>query len=340
MHASIWKINDLPTIRRCSTCCSNYHCPQCPVTKFKTASFARARIHETVHLRNGIFFNEFIINKCKLDCRKEGHHHCPICSMTFVRRDVFVSHLLSCKSTSSASSSALSSVPEPNVSTVQSSDDTTETPIPPFKIVAPVDPKQIQSLSLKAQPRVNTHPNNSESFPFAALKTEPGASEYVHVIPFKMEPEDSEQFEFPSIKVASEDSKQNKVAQIKTEPEKTIQLKPLEVEPEHFELFPLCSIKTEPVKCQEILTKPIKMEPEDSKQFRSLPIKRKLQGSERISGTPNKSKPEIPGESQLFPVPQSPDKTSPESLSEDIVPPPASIVILCSYSKAFCNLTL
>ena len=53
-----------------------------------------------------LIFLDKNICKCNLDCRTDGHYHCPQCERTIIRRDAMTSHLLLCQGASAPVSSA------------------------------------------------------------------------------------------------------------------------------------------------------------------------------------------------------------------------------------------
>ncbi|XP_028971887.2 zinc finger protein 16 isoform X2 [Esox lucius] len=107
MHHSIVPDNSQPALPRCTTCCRLFHCPLCPY--FLPTALSRLKRHIDVHLKNALSFRGKKICKCHLDCRPDGHFHCPQCEKTIIRKDTMAHHLLSCEK-APVTSSELASV--------------------------------------------------------------------------------------------------------------------------------------------------------------------------------------------------------------------------------------
>nr|XP_046189103.1 uncharacterized protein LOC124017889 isoform X3 [Oncorhynchus gorbuscha] len=81
---------------------------------FKPTKRSRLQRHVDVHLKNAVSFKDKKICKCNLDCRTDGHYHCPQCERTIIRRDAMTSHLLLCQGASAPVSSAVLPTPAVN----------------------------------------------------------------------------------------------------------------------------------------------------------------------------------------------------------------------------------
>nr|XP_046189100.1 uncharacterized protein LOC124017889 isoform X1 [Oncorhynchus gorbuscha] len=112
VHHSIVPVNSLLSLTRCTTCCKLFHCPLC--LSFKPTKRSRLQRHVDVHLKNAVSFKDKKICKCNLDCRTDGHYHCPQCERTIIRRDAMTSHLLLCQGASAPVSSAVLPTPAVN----------------------------------------------------------------------------------------------------------------------------------------------------------------------------------------------------------------------------------
>lgn len=56
MHHSIIPCGGNPAVKRCTTCCSQFHCPLCPKGMFKPSQPAKLQRHLDVHIKNAIAF--------------------------------------------------------------------------------------------------------------------------------------------------------------------------------------------------------------------------------------------------------------------------------------------
>ncbi|KAM7406776.1 hypothetical protein PAMA_002815 [Pampus argenteus] len=56
MHISVISSDGIPAFERCTTCCSQFHCPLCPKHLFKPNKPFRVRQHLEIHIKNAITF--------------------------------------------------------------------------------------------------------------------------------------------------------------------------------------------------------------------------------------------------------------------------------------------
>ncbi|XP_059187333.1 zinc finger protein 16-like isoform X2 [Centropristis striata] len=97
MHITVREGRSLPEIRRCSTCCDDFHCPFCSSTFFKPTSLSKVKRHLETHFNRAVFHGGYTIHRCGLGCRPQWHYHCPHCQSTLSRRADFTKHLVVCK---------------------------------------------------------------------------------------------------------------------------------------------------------------------------------------------------------------------------------------------------
>ncbi|XP_039594984.1 uncharacterized protein LOC120516999 [Polypterus senegalus] len=119
MHISVCTANSTLALKRCTTCCSQFHCPLCAVGNFKPTKFSRAQRHLKLHFTNGLVYDGYTICKCNLPCRKRSHFHCPKCAKTILRKHNMIAHLKGCRGSSSGPasvSSAEGQTPAPTLS--------------------------------------------------------------------------------------------------------------------------------------------------------------------------------------------------------------------------------
>ncbi|XP_059215744.1 uncharacterized protein LOC131993753 [Centropristis striata] len=111
IHLSVFSLDEIPAVERCTTCCSQFHCPLCPKHLFKPSKPSRVRQHLEVHIKNAITFEDKKICRCNLTCRNGGHYHCPICDTTVIRRTDMEAHVKSCAIQQTSTSAAAQSNP-------------------------------------------------------------------------------------------------------------------------------------------------------------------------------------------------------------------------------------
>ncbi|TKS84323.1 TRMT1-like protein [Collichthys lucidus] len=111
MHISVISSDGIPAFERCTTCCSQFHCPLCPKHLFKPNKPFRVRQQLAIHIKNAITFEDKKICRCNLTCRNGGHYHCPICDKTIIRRTDMETHVKSCAIQQESTSAAAQSNP-------------------------------------------------------------------------------------------------------------------------------------------------------------------------------------------------------------------------------------
>ncbi|CAL9685229.1 unnamed protein product [Knipowitschia caucasica] len=95
----------LPKVKRCTDCCTDYHCPLCgpkcvqPCPKAKTE--AQGHRHTSIH------YDGYTIHRCRHSCRSTPHFHCPYCVQTVIRTYDFKLHLKTCKTKDSSAPASL-----------------------------------------------------------------------------------------------------------------------------------------------------------------------------------------------------------------------------------------
>ncbi|CAL8306032.1 unnamed protein product [Arctogadus glacialis] len=113
MHHSIFRDDSKPEVKRCTTCCTLFHCPLCPT--FKPTVNTKLQCHLESHIKHSITFKDKKICRYNLSCRDGGHYHCPLCGKTIIRKSVMDLHLKSCTNTQdSPSTSAAYIQPKPH----------------------------------------------------------------------------------------------------------------------------------------------------------------------------------------------------------------------------------
>ncbi|MED6272169.1 hypothetical protein CHARACLAT_027432 [Characodon lateralis] len=96
MHISIFNLNSKIALEECNTCCNKlFHCPICP--NFDPTVKERIEKHMNHHISHGLPYKDKILLRCSLQCRPQGHFHCPLCSRTVMRRLDMKRHLLICQ---------------------------------------------------------------------------------------------------------------------------------------------------------------------------------------------------------------------------------------------------
>ncbi|XP_015254018.1 PREDICTED: uncharacterized protein LOC107100149 [Cyprinodon variegatus] len=96
MHVSIFDLNTKIALEECNTCCNKlFHCPICP--NFEPTVKERIEKHMSHHISHGLPYKDKILLRCSLQCRPQGHFHCPLCSRTVMRRLDMKKHLLICQ---------------------------------------------------------------------------------------------------------------------------------------------------------------------------------------------------------------------------------------------------
>ncbi|XP_041844142.1 uncharacterized protein LOC121641866 [Melanotaenia boesemani] len=97
MHITIQEGRTLPDLKRCSTCCNNFHCPFCRSALFHPTKLSKVKTHLQSHFNRAVLHEGYTIHRCGLDCRPQWHYHCPRCISVILRRSDFNKHLSFCK---------------------------------------------------------------------------------------------------------------------------------------------------------------------------------------------------------------------------------------------------
>ncbi|CAL8407043.1 unnamed protein product [Arctogadus glacialis] len=97
MHHSIFRDDSKPEVKRCTTCCTLFHCPLCPT--FKPTVNTKLQCHLESHIKHSITFKDKKICRCNQSCRDGGHYYCPLCGKTIIRKSAMDLHLKSCTNT-------------------------------------------------------------------------------------------------------------------------------------------------------------------------------------------------------------------------------------------------
>lgn len=95
---TIQKGDSLPEIKRCTDCCSSFHCPFCSTTSYRPTGKARVKLHLKIHFNRSVRYGGYTIHRCGRVCRNQPHFHCPFCLSTVLRKNDFLLHLGACKS--------------------------------------------------------------------------------------------------------------------------------------------------------------------------------------------------------------------------------------------------
>ncbi|XP_044041387.1 zinc finger protein 37-like isoform X2 [Siniperca chuatsi] len=97
MHVTIQEGSSLPELKRCTTCCKDYHCPFCSSTLFHPTKLSKVRTHLESHFNRAVLHEGYTIHRCGLDCRPQWHYHCIHCQSMLSRKPDFIKHLSLCK---------------------------------------------------------------------------------------------------------------------------------------------------------------------------------------------------------------------------------------------------
>ncbi|KAM9843434.1 uncharacterized protein ACBR49_012641 isoform 2-T2 [Aulostomus maculatus] len=110
----------LPAVKKCTSCCSMYHCPFCSASFYKPSKESKLHHHLKLHFSRAVVHEGYTIHRCGLACKEKLHYHCVYCSRTIFRHYDFVVHLKGCKmrqpTLTAAASSPNPDVPPPTVS--------------------------------------------------------------------------------------------------------------------------------------------------------------------------------------------------------------------------------
>ncbi|TWW61589.1 Gypsy retrotransposon integrase-like protein 1 [Takifugu flavidus] len=97
LHITIQKGGRFPELKRCSTCCTAYHCPFCRPSLFRPTKLSKVRAHLDSHFNRAVFHAEYTIHRCGLKCRPHWHYHCIYCKTMLFRKADFRNHLRICE---------------------------------------------------------------------------------------------------------------------------------------------------------------------------------------------------------------------------------------------------
>ncbi|KAI7811593.1 hypothetical protein IRJ41_002636 [Triplophysa rosa] len=87
----------VPTLSKCTSCCSLYHCPFCSTSFYKPSKKCKVQTHLQLHFSRAVVHDDYTIHRCGLGCQTKLHYHCVYCSLIVFRRDNFVDHLTRCQ---------------------------------------------------------------------------------------------------------------------------------------------------------------------------------------------------------------------------------------------------
>lgn len=80
LHITIQKGGRFPELKRCSTCCTAYHCPFCRPSLFRPTKLSKVRAHLDSHFNRAVF-HAGIVYKCFtvkfniiIKCINDHHH--------------------------------------------------------------------------------------------------------------------------------------------------------------------------------------------------------------------------------------------------------------------------
>lgn len=68
LHVTIQKGGSFPELKRCSTCCSAYHCPFCRPSLFRPTKLSKVRAHLDSHFNRAVFHAGKVCKHCLLEC--------------------------------------------------------------------------------------------------------------------------------------------------------------------------------------------------------------------------------------------------------------------------------
>ncbi|XP_074541746.1 uncharacterized protein LOC141802154 isoform X3 [Halichoeres trimaculatus] len=97
VHITIRRGRSLPTLKRCTSCCLNFHCPFCSSAVCRPTKLSKVKTHLENHFNRAVPHEGFTIHRCGLSCRKHLHYHCVYCQSTLSRKADFIRHLEWCK---------------------------------------------------------------------------------------------------------------------------------------------------------------------------------------------------------------------------------------------------
>ncbi|XP_055004348.1 uncharacterized protein LOC110158511 isoform X2 [Boleophthalmus pectinirostris] len=121
MDITIQRGDTLPEVKRCTDCCSNFHCPFCAPKWYRPTGKSKIDTHLKIHFNRAVRYEGYTIHRCRRNCRKTPHYHCPYCKSTLLRTLDFTRHLQLCKSKADTGDAA-----ETGVQSSSTVEDTTE----------------------------------------------------------------------------------------------------------------------------------------------------------------------------------------------------------------------
>ncbi|KAI7811651.1 hypothetical protein IRJ41_008045 [Triplophysa rosa] len=98
----------VPTLSKCTSCCSLYHCPFCGTSFYKPSKKCKVQTHQ-LHFSRTVVHDDYTIHRCGLGCQTKLHYHCVYCFLIVFRRNNFVDHLTRCKISNGPLTSTVSS---------------------------------------------------------------------------------------------------------------------------------------------------------------------------------------------------------------------------------------
>ncbi|XP_008289970.1 uncharacterized protein LOC103364594 isoform X2 [Stegastes partitus] len=141
MHVTIQEGNSLPELKRCTTCCTDFHCPFCSSVLFHPTRPSKVRLHLENHFNRAVLHEGYTIHRCGLVCRPRWHYHCLYCHSMLSRKRDFMRHLCLCKEKHPALTVTIQT---PKMSNVPTSTASTS-PAPSTSITAAPTTPQIKS---------------------------------------------------------------------------------------------------------------------------------------------------------------------------------------------------
>nr|XP_055043934.1 uncharacterized protein LOC129430597 [Misgurnus anguillicaudatus] len=134
--SSIQRGREFPTLEKCTSCCSLYHCPFCSTVFYKPSKKSKLLSHLQLHFSRAVIHDDYTIHRCGLSCRTKLHYHCVYCSSIVFRRDNFEAHLKGCKirnaSFTTTTSTIIPDVPPLTATTSTANTSTTVFDVPPL----------------------------------------------------------------------------------------------------------------------------------------------------------------------------------------------------------------
>ncbi|XP_055082353.1 uncharacterized protein LOC117381996 [Periophthalmus magnuspinnatus] len=106
MDITIQRGDTLPEVKRCTDCCSNFHCPFCAPKWYRPTGKSKIELHLKIHFNRAVRFAGYTIHRCRRTCRKTSHYHCPYCKSTLLRTLDFTRHLQLCRGKDAAETAA------------------------------------------------------------------------------------------------------------------------------------------------------------------------------------------------------------------------------------------